>query len=649
MKRIFMLILLLCITNTPFSAPAQTSKVTQLPVEAFASIPDVSHVRLSPNGKHIASLLLDDTAEVPHKIVALFNTETGQFHIPMKNDHEKFMITNLTWASDEILLITALMPSKRFGKNANESLLIKYNLSTGEAGSVLTKKALKRFDSIPQYQGDVIDLLPKDPEHILLSVSGFSKRVSEPTVIKVNLYNGSFTTEQYYREHVIDWMTDQQHRVRIATYQDRDTTEYRIYEQSEANGDLRLLWKSEAYSEETVIPLGFDVNPNTLYVKAYHEDFYAVFKVDLTDPKLTKKLVYKQDNADVNARLIHSKITRQAIGIATGTDNEYHFWDKNYQKLNKRLKAALPDTQNYLTQFSKNERRYMVFATSPTQPGLFLYGDRDANRLEVIAAKYSQLTPALLVEPQQISYESKDGLEIPAYLTLPKGIEAKKLPTIIFPHGGPHSYVSDSFDYWTQFFANRGYAVLQMNFRGSTGLGYEFKKAGMQGWGKAMQGDVDQGTRYLINQGIADPDKICIVGGSYGGYAAMMGAAMNPGLYQCVISFAGVADVENLVKLSRFYTTHELTKKTLGDDYDELYEYSPIRHADKINVPILLIHGDNDKVVQVSQSRDMYRKLDALDKPVEYVEIENGNHYLSNNQHRLMTFKAIEKFLATNL
>ncbi|OBT05411.1 peptidase S9 [Shewanella sp. UCD-FRSSP16_17] len=649
MKRIFMLILLLCITNTPFSAPAQTSKVTQLPVEAFASIPDVSHVRLSPNGKHIASLLLDDTAEVPHKIVALFNTETGQFHIPMKNDHEKFMITNLTWASDEILLITALMPSKRFGKNANESLLIKYNLSTGEAGSVLTKKALKRFDSIPQYQGDVIDLLPKDPEHILLSVSGFSKRVSEPTVIKVNLYNGSFTTEQYYREHVIDWMTDQQHRVRIATYQDRDTTEYRIYEQSEANGDLRLLWKSEAYSEETVIPLGFDVNPNTLYVKAYHEDFYAVFKVDLTDPKLTKKLVYKQDNADVNARLIHSKITRQAIGIATGTDNEYHFWDKNYQKLNKRLKAALPDTQNYLTQFSKNERRYMVYATSPTQPGLFLYGDRDANRLEVIAAKYSQLTPALLVEPQQISYESKDGLEIPAYLTLPKGIEAKKLPTIIFPHGGPHSYVSDSFDYWTQFFANRGYAVLQMNFRGSTGLGYEFKKAGMQGWGKAMQGDVDQGTRYLINQGIADPDKICIVGGSYGGYAAMMGAAMNPGLYQCVISFAGVADVEDLVKLSRFYTTHELTKKTLGDDYDELYEYSPIRHADKINVPILLIHGDNDKVVQVSQSRDMYRKLDALDKPVEYVEIENGNHYLSNNQHRLMTFKAIEKFLATNL
>ncbi|WP_282166765.1 alpha/beta hydrolase family protein [Shewanella japonica] len=649
MKRIFMLILLLCITNTPFAALAQTSKVTQLPVEAFASIPDVSHVRLSPNGKHIASLLLDDTAEVPHKIVALFNTETGQFHIPMKNDHEKFVIANLTWASDEILLITALMPSKRFGKNANESLLIKYNLTTGEAGSVLTKKALKRFDSIPQYQGDVIDLLPKDPEHILLSVSGFSKRVSEPTVIKVNLYNGSFTTEQYYREHVIDWMTDQQHRVRIATYQDRDTTEYRIYEQSEANGDLRLLWKSEAYSEETVIPLGFDVNPNTLYVKAYHEGFYAVFKVDLTDPKLKKELVYKQDNTDVHATLIHSKMTRQAIGIATGDDNEYHFWDKNYKKLVNRLKAALPDTQNYLTQFSNNERRYMVYATSPTQPGLFLYGDRDANRLEVIAAKYSQLTPALLVEPQQISYEAKDGLEIPAYLTLPKGIEAKKLPTIIFPHGGPHSYVSDSFDYWTQFFANRGYAVLQMNFRGSTGLGYEFKKAGMQGWGKAMQGDVDQGTRYLINQGIADPDKICIVGGSYGGYAAMMGAAMNPGLYQCVISFAGVADVEDLVKLSRFYTTHELTKKTLGDDYDELYEYSPIRHADKINVPILLIHGDNDKVVQVSQSRDMYRKLDALDKPVEYVEIENGNHYLSNNQHRLMTFKAIEKFLATNL
>ena len=649
MKRILVLIFLLSISNSSAVLAEKQKAVDKLPVEAFASIPDVSTVRLSPNGKHIASLILDNTAEVPHKIVALFNTETGQFHIPIKNEHEKYTITNLTWASDEILLISTLMPSKRFGKNANESLLIKYNLSTGKAGSVLTKKALKRFDSIPQYQDEVIDILPKEPEHILLSVSGFSKRVSEPTVIKVNLYNGSFTTEQYYREHVIDWMTDQQHRVRIATHQDRDTTEYRIYEQSEANGDLRLLWKSEAYSEETVIPLGFDVNPNTLYVKAYHEGFYAIFKVDLTDPKLTKKLVYKQDNADVNARLIHSKITRQAIGIATGTDNEYHFWDKNYQKLNKRLKTALPDTQNYLTQFSKNERRYMVFATSPTQPGLFLYGDRDANRLEVIAAKYSQLAPDLLAEPQQVSYQAKDGLNIPAYLTLPKGVEAKKLPTIIFPHGGPHHYVSDSFDYWAQFFANRGYAVLQMNFRGSTGLGYDFKKAGMQGWGKDMQTDVDQGARYLINQGIADPEKICIVGASYGGYAAMMGAAMNPDLYQCVISFAGVADVEDLVKLSRFYTTHELTKKNLGDDYDELYEYSPIRHADKINVPILLIHGDNDKVVQVSQSRDMYRKLDSLDKQVEYVEIDNANHYLSNNQHRLMTFKAIDAFLSKNL
>ncbi|MDO6774484.1 prolyl oligopeptidase family serine peptidase [Shewanella sp. 3_MG-2023] len=650
MKWISILITTLVLSQQALATDNTPPKTApKLPVEAFASIPDVSTVKLSPNGKHIASLILDDSAEEPHKIVALFNTETGQFHIPLKNDHERYTIFNLTWASDEILLIAATLPSKRFGKNANESLLIKYNIKTGDVGSVLTKKALKRFKFNPQFQHHIIDLLPKDPQHILLSVAGFSERVNEDSVVKVNLYSGRVSTEQYYREHVIGWMTDQQHKVRIATYRDPDTTEYRTYEQSEANGELRLLWKHEAYSEDSVIPLGFDVNPNILFVKAYQDGYFAIFKVDLRDPTLHKELVFSEDNRDVNAQLLHSNITREAIGIAAGIDNEYHFWDQDYQKLIKRLKSALPDTQNYLTQFSKNERRYIVFATSPTQPGLYLYGDRDANRLEVIATKYSQLTPDVLVQPQAMSYTARDGLEIPSYLTLPKGREAKNLPTIIFPHGGPNSYVGEEFDYWAQFFANRGYAVLQMNFRGSAGYGLKFTTAGHKNWGKEMQTDVEDGTRYLIDQGVADPNNICIVGASYGGYAAMMAAAKTPELYQCVISFAGVADVEDLVKLSRFYTSHEMTKKVLGDDYDDLYERSPIYHADKINVPILLIHGDNDKVVQVSQSRDMYRKLTSLDKQVEYVEIDNANHNLSNNQHRLMTFKAIDKFLSKNL
>ncbi|MCL1047095.1 prolyl oligopeptidase family serine peptidase [Shewanella electrodiphila] len=646
MKRILALIILLFISQMP-TASATTPQ--RLPVEAFASIPDVSWMALSPNGKHIASLIVDSEAEVPHKIVALFNTETGQFHIPLKNNHQRYTILTLNWASNEILLISAMKPSKRFGKRANETVLFKYNIKTGETDNVLTQKALKRFKYVPQYKHQIVDLLTKDPEHILMSVGGFSQRVNEDSVIKVNLNTGKVTTEQYYREHVSKWITDQQHKVRIAIYRDPENTEYRVYEQGEANSDLRLLWKYEAFTEDAVTPLGFDVNPNTLYVKAYHQGYLAIFKVDLTDPKLTKELVYSRIKQDVNGRLLHSKITRQAIGVSVGSDNEYHFWDKSYQQLSSRLKQALPDTQNYLIQLSKNERRYIVFATSATQPGLYLYGDRDANSLEVITTKYAQLTPNVLVKPKAVNYQARDGLTIPSYLSLPKGIEAKKLPTIIFPHGGAQSYTGDSFDYWAQFFANRGYAVLQMNFRGSAGYGHQFTTAGLQGWGKEMQTDVEDGTRYLINEGIADPKRICIAGASYGGYAAMMGAAMTPDLYQCVISFAGVADVEDLVKLSRFYTNHEMTKKIIGDDYNALYERSPIYHADKINVPILLIHGDNDKVVQVSQSRDMYRKLDGLDKKVQYVEIDNGNHYLSNNQHRLMTFKAIDEFLSKNL
>ena len=188
-----------------------------------------------------------------------------------------------------------------------------------------------------------------------------------------------------------------------------------------------------------------------------------------------------------------------------------------------------------------------------------------------------------------------------------------------------------------------------MNFRGSAGYGYEFMKAGLKSWGLEMQNDVEDGTRYLINQGISDPQRICIVGASYGGYAALMGAAMTPELYRCAVSVAGVTDVAYLVKSSRRFTNYEVVKEQIGDDFNVLYERSPISKADKITIPVLLLHGDKDRVVKVQHSREMFDELKSRKKNVEYIELENGDHYLSNNDHRLTTFKALDKFLADNL
>ena len=201
------------------------------------------------------------------------------------------------------------------------------------------------------------------------------------------------------------------------------------------------------------------------------------------------------------------------------------------------------------------------------------------------------------------------------------------------------------FDYWTQFFTNKGYAVLQMDYRGSVGYGFDFMQQGFGSWGQAMQNDIEDGTRWLINQKIADEDKICIVGASYGGYAALMGVIKTPDLYQCVVSYAGITDINALVESKRYFRGYELNKKILGDDYYKLWEASPLKHTDKINVPVLLVHGTKDLAVKVSHSVKIFDKLAGKKKTVQYVEIDKADHSLSNNAHRIKAFTAIDSFL----
>lgn len=641
MKRIFSLLcLLLC-------NPAFSDSAPLLPVEAFASIPDVSSVQLSPNGQKVASVVRVELPKLKGTVVSILDLNTGEKNYAIHTDNQKFVIQSLLWANDNTLLIKAKFPANRYGTPTIETRLVKYDLTTKKTANVLANSILERLSWIPQHQGQIIDLMPDDPDNFLLSLDGMGESVGQESVLKINLAQGKSTYIQNAKNHVIGWITDRQHKVRISIY--NDETEYRIYEQPEQKSDSRLLWTFKAFAEDSVWPLGFDADPNILYVRAYHNGFEAIFKVNLTDPKLTKELVYANEETDVEGELLYSTLKQKVIGISEGDGEEYTFWDKEYAGLQNGLKAVLPNARNYITQFSADERRYLVYSTSSTEPGTYYFGDRDAKSLYPIANRYNQLNSELLAETQYLTYEARDKLKINAYLTVPKGLEAKQLPTIIFPHGGPISYDSNDFDYWAQFFANRGYAVFRMNFRGSAGYGYEFMKAGLKSWGLEMQNDVEDGTRYLIDQGISDPKRICIVGASYGGYAALMGAAMTPDLYRCAVSVAGVTDVAYLVKSSRRHTNYEVVKEQIGSDLDALYERSPISKAANINIPVLLLHGDKDRIVKVEHSREMYDELKSLKKPVEYIELENGDHYLSNNDHRLATFKALDKFLADNL
>lgn len=621
-----------------FISPIVQAK--HIPIEAFASLPDVSKMRLSPDGSKAICLVRVETPTKSGNLVTMFDTKTLESTQLAFSENEKYVITNINWASNEIVLVDAKFPAVRYGTPTTETRLLKIDIATKKVSSVLPKLFLKRLNYIPNILNTVVDYLPEDDNHIIMSMSGFDSSYEE-TLVQVNI-SGEGRTKVYNssEDNISTWILDSQKTPRIAIH--RDETTYTIQERKNEDEDLRDLWTFEAFSPDEVWPLGFGKNTNELYVTALHEGKDALFKVNLADKSLSKELVLASEHYDIGGSLKYSKLTGEVIGIGG------RYIDEKYKKFEKALDRALPDTTNHILGFSDDENTYIVFATSDIQPGLYLLGNRKEKSLVPIAGRYNALDPELLREKKSISYQARDGLEIKGYLTLPQNKD-KNLPTIIFPHGGPISHDSDGFDYWTQFLANRGYAVLQMNFRGSSGYGYDFMKQGLASWGQAMQDDVEDGAKWLIEQGIANKDKMCILGASYGGYAALMGPLKEPELYKCAVSFAGVTDIEYLVKKSRRYTHHEIVKKQIGSDYDILWERSPLKHAKKIKPPVLLIHGSKDRVVNVHHSEEMFDELDDEDKDVTYLEIKGGDHYLSNNEHRLQAFKAIEKFLAKHL
>lgn len=255
-----------------------------------------------------------------------------------------------------------------------------------------------------------------------------------------------------------------------------------------------------------------------------------------------------------------------------------------------------------------------------------------------------------------VRYSARDGQKIPSYVTLPPTItdnsQLKNLPFIVLPHGGPYGRDSKRFDYFAQFFANRGFGVLQMNFRGSEGFGKAFEEAGRKNW-VIMQEDVEDGTRWLIEKGYADPERTCIAGWSYGGYAALMGAAKNPDLYQCAIAMAALTDIKGFMREQRDYRFGRASVKGfIGngfEDKDDIKANSPVKIAADITVPLFLAHGDLDQQVNIDQFRRMKKALKKSDAKVTYMEFKDEDHYLSNQENRIKFFKGLDKFLKNNV
>jgi dipeptidyl aminopeptidase/acylaminoacyl peptidase len=290
-----------------------------------------------------------------------------------------------------------------------------------------------------------------------------------------------------------------------------------------------------------------------------------------------------------------------------------------------------------------------VYRTNSTTPGIYYLGDRDHKTLAEIAHTYPQLEGKLQGR-KKIVYSARDGKTIEGYLTLPKNHDLNvPSPAVIFPHGGPMARDYGDFDYWAEFFASKGLIVLQPNFRGSSGYGREFELEAIQNMGLTMQDDLTDAANWLLERKLADPNRLAIAGGSYGGYAALMGAVKTPDLFKCAISFAGISDLIELRNSKIYYVGYEVVREQFGRENEKLEAVSPIKFLDKIKIPILLVHGDEDRTVFVEQSRKMANALKNKNKIYTYVELEKGDHYLSLQENRHKFFNAMDEFLDKHL
>ncbi len=356
--------------------------------------------------------------------------------------------------------------------------------------------------------------------------------------------------------------------------------------------------------------------------------------------------------------LMHHPATKLLIGARTLGDDDsvrWQFLDPVAERSWRSVQAAFRGKQVTLTSWSHDMRQIVAFTQGPGDAGTYQLVDLDRRTAEIVGEAYPDITGARVGEVRAISYEAADGMRIPGYLTLPPGVtDPRGLPLVVFPHGGPASRDYLGFDWWAQAMASRGYAVLQPNFRGSDGLGTAHLEAGYGEWGRKMQTDLSDGVRWLASEGIVDPARVCIVGASYGGYAAMAGPTLDPGVYRCAVAVSGVSDLRRMVQWEADqggqrdspvvrYWNRFMGAERLGDR--NLDTVSPFAQAARADAPILMLHGRDDTVVPFEQSRVFAEALQRAGKPHELIELPSEDHWLSRAATRQWMLAETVRFL----
>lgn len=630
-------VLIICL----LSSLAYAKQTQPLSLSVYAQYPAVSAPQLSPDGTFVSFL----AGQPGQQTLAVQHMENDHLTAVVKTDNIASRLDWYLWANNNTLLLSISYPSNRNGVATLEKRLFRHIIGKDQGVIPLLKP--RSFEHLPQFSNGIISLLADDPAHVLIQAD--FKHANKPAVYKVNIETQRKRLIQYHKSYVKEWYSDLEGNVRLG-FAIKGTEAFYIYRPAEKE-EWKTIWRFNLLEDPDIDFIGFDSEPNIAYIRADYQGKYALFKVNMDAPEKQSEPIFSDPDYDFDGSLIYAGKNQQVVGIRqSSAESSVIYWQKQYKTLQSGLNKIIPNASNSIIDTSRDERFYIMRSNSDSNPGSYYIGDRKKKKIKKLAERYPQINETNYAGKHHVRIKARDGLNIEAYVTRPINTQPdQRLPAVVLPHGGPMSRDYSGYDYWSEMLASRGYIVIQPNFRGSSGYGFDFERQAIQGWGQAMQDDLQDAAHWLVENANADNTRICILGGSYGGYAALMGAVKHPETYRCAISIAGVSDLEMVYWDARKYTNKEIKRKQFGHDQKQLQQASPVNFAEDIEIPILLIHSDKDRVVPVKHSRNMADELEDEDKDVRYLELEGGDHHLSAEQHRLATLQEIERFLAEQL
>lgn len=608
--------------------------VEALDLHGYARAPALSSVAISSDGAYI-SYVAQSNARQSVVLRALADA-TERHALKLSPTEERVRWCN--WAGSRYLLCGTIFPVR-----SQEAIYERTRLYAIDATDLKVRELNLKLET--PLRDQVIDFVASKPTRVLLQHDSVGR--GYPDVSELDAATGQLTRIVRAHPPVRRWLSDGRGQVRLGI--GYDDGEGSLWIRATGDAPWRL-WRRQQLSDLNAIgPLAFGTRPNELYALKHHEGRAALFQFELDGP--TEGEMKLADPAyDIAGPLLLDPASRKLLAVRYVTQEpRTHFFDAAIAELHATVDHQLPNATNIIEGGSADNKWWVVRSESDVDPPSTYLLDAATRTLRLIGHHYPELEGTPLVPMEPVTYSARDGQRIPAYLTRPDDTAASPVAAVVLPHGGPESRVQRGFDPLVQFLAAQGYAVLQMNFRGSLGYGARFAAAGVGQWGGVIHNDITDGARWLVEQDIADPERLCIVGQSFGGYAALLGAARESQWYACAASYAGPTDLMALAQYTRRVVGAELWKERLGDDQRALWQMSPLARVATIQTPVLLIHGRLDPVVPLSQARRFERALRKAGKPHRLLERGDCDHDLTIESCRLVFFAELADFLAQSL